>query len=457
MAQQTGTAPDPLAQLGTPATPSAPAADPLAAIGTPATPPPAAAATQSSDNLTGRIVEGARQFAAPIANLVASAVKPPESSTEQIIHGVTGPGGLIAYRQARNLINAAKNVVEAGPEAYENAVKDYKQAHDDFVNEDYRGAASSAASLATDAAGIVDPTAASAARDARELTEGARPGANLATPLTRQILTAGGALAGGAAASGEDAAAGAAETPRALRRLIVNPFRKLTATPTAAGEAAETEAATAGVKSVLGSKGTGTMALGMDVETPYTAAKNLYRTVDKAAGTNFDSLYTQLANAQDRVMEELDGSVGEAKALADVKTQEDQIAQAKQRAAAAGVKNVDQVLAQADAKFTEAQANKEFNFKFKDAMNGDIRPGAQPTVDVDKALSIAKKMTQPTIKYPTPRLYQTTIGKAGANTLLDNLLAAKKAGEKAVELRTIRNWTLGAAATAGTAAYELAK
>ena len=332
-------------------------------------------------------------------------------------------------------------MVKAGPDSYTNALSDFKRMHEEFANKDYRNAASSAASLATDAAHIADPTLGT--NEARELTEGARPGGNLATPLVRQGLTAGAALLGAKAAGAEGAAAGTAdEAPSAFQRLIVNPFRKLIATPSDAGDIVETAKGTAGTRAAL-QTGNRSLLAPMEVNTPYAAAKNMYRTVDTAAGTNFDDLYTKLANAQDRAMQTVDGSAEEAKALADVKTQEDVIAQAKQRAADNGVKNVDATLAQADAKFTEAQANKEFNYKFQNAISGDVAHGAAETVDVDKAISIARKMSQPTVKYPTPRLWQTSAGKAGADRLLTNLYAAQKAGERAVLLHTVKAWVGG--------------
>ena len=58
-------------------------------------------------------------------------------------------------------------------------------------------------------------------------------------------------------------------------------------------------------------------------------------------------------------------------------------------------------------------------------------------------------MSEPTIKYPTPRLYQTTAGETGANNLLKNLYAAKKAGQTAVDMRVLRNWVIGGAAAIG--------
>ena len=437
MAQQTGNAPDPLAQLGVPATPSTPAApaDPLAAIGTPATPPPAA---PPQGGPASQALEGAKQVAAPIWG----AVKPAETPTEAAIHNVGGPGALMAYRTAKGIVDSVDGVIKSAPETFSAAVQKMNQAVDEFHQGRYGAAAGDfAGALTTNRTLNPGPV-----NDVKDLVEGAQNG-NVVTPLVRQGLT--GAL--GAIGGEETGAAGAAEeTPGIFKRMIVNPFRKLTATPAEAGAAAETEAATAGTKAVLGNAGTKTMALGIDPAPADAAASSLYQKVDQAAGTDLKVQYQKLANAQDRVMQTVDGSAEESKALADVKAQEDVIAQIKQRAKEANPNlDIDATLAQADKKFTEARANAEFNFKFQSALNGDVRPGAEPTVDVDKAIAVTKKMTQPTVRYPTPRLYQTTIGKTGANEFLDNLYAAKKAGEKAVSAQQTRQWWLNAAKNTG--------
>lgn len=421
----------------------------------PVTPPASVSAPAATDSSVpdqpGVIQRGAL---AVVNNTPLALIKPPETPTEQVIHAVSGDSGLAAYRAAMGVVDTVKKVVTAGPEAYANAVQDYKRAHQEFINKDYRNAASSAGSLATDVAHVVDPTL-NSTNQTRQLTEGARPGADLTTPLVGQMAQAGTALAGGIIAdTAADAAAAPATDTTLFQRTIMNPFRKLIAGPAKRGDIAETEAATAGVKSVLGTGGTKTLALGIDPAPADLAASGLYQKVDQAAGTDLKVQYQKLANAQDRVMQTVDGSAEEAKALSDVKAQEDVIAQIKQRAKEANPNlDIDATLAQADKKFTEARANAEFNYKFQSALKGDVRPGAEPLVDVDKAIAVAKKMTQPTIKYPTPRLYQTTIGEAGANNLLDKLYAAKKLGEHAVTMRTVRNWVLGGAAVvAGPAA-----
>jgi hypothetical protein len=426
--------------------------------------PPAASDAGTSASTPEQPGVLARAGSALVNNTPLALIKPPETPTEQVIHAVSGDPGLASYRAAKGLVGSVENVVKAGPESYANAVKDYQRMHQEFINKDYRNAAASAGSLATDVAGVVDPTAAAGGQQARQLTEGTRPGADLTTPLVSQGANAALTLLGARAVGGEAAAEDTAVT--SANRLIKNPFReggflrRQIALPAEAGDNVATAQSTTGVKAILGTKGTPTLSLGIDAETPYAVAKNLYQSVDKAAGTDLKVQYEKLANAQDRVMQTVDGSAEEAKALSDVKAQEDAIAQIKQRAKDANPNlDIDATLAQADKKFTEAQANKEFNFKFKDALKDDVRPGTEPLVDTDKAIAVAKKMTQPTIKYPTPRLYQTSIGEAGANKLLDVLYAAKKAGKTAVTLRYIRNATVGTAVlgAADAAVHDLTK
>jgi hypothetical protein len=134
--------------------------------------------------------EGVEQ-SAPV-QILKSVVMPPESADEHIAAIAGGPGALIAYRQAKGIVNSVKTAMNASGTKFVQAVQDIKSAADQFHRGDYRNAASSAVSGAADVAGIVDPVGVgTGAGNVRELSEGARPGANLTTPLTRQIIDAG--------------------------------------------------------------------------------------------------------------------------------------------------------------------------------------------------------------------------------------------------------------------------
>lgn len=220
MPPQTGANSDPLAQLGVPAT-STPAGnqnsnDPLNSIGVPAVP---ATAPPEQPGVLSRIAEGAKQFAAPVVDTL----KPPETPTEQVTHAVAGDNGLEAYRGAKQIVQSVEGLIKASAAEYPQAVKDYQQAVQDFHNRNYRNAAASGVSLGSDVLGMVQPTAVPAAQNVRELAQGAKPGGNMATPLTRDVLTAGTALLGGAEADSGAVSDAISEIPGR----IANPFRKV--------------------------------------------------------------------------------------------------------------------------------------------------------------------------------------------------------------------------------------
>ncbi len=143
----------------------------------------------------GNIVQGAKDSA--VGKLAKDVTTPPASVDEHVAMLTLGPGGLPLYRQAKSLVEGAKSIVKATGDAYPKAIQDFKRMVDDFKSGNYRQGASSAVSTASDAAGIVDPTLTPLTTQTRELAEGARPGGNLATPLTRQVLDAGTAAVGG--------------------------------------------------------------------------------------------------------------------------------------------------------------------------------------------------------------------------------------------------------------------
>jgi hypothetical protein len=151
----------------------------------------------------GDIVQGAKDSG--IAHLAQDAVNAPTSADEHVALNVTGPGGLIALRQAKNLVKSAGSLMKSTGEQFPQAIQDFQRTVNEFKRGDYRNAASSAASTASDAVGIFSPAQSTQAGMARELSEGARPGGNLATPLTRQILDAGTAVAGEGLGAGEAA------------------------------------------------------------------------------------------------------------------------------------------------------------------------------------------------------------------------------------------------------------
>ena len=298
----------------------------------------------------------------------------------------------------------------------------------------------------------------------------ANPTRETAKQLTKAAAVAASMFAGGEALAPEaeavEVAAPAAETAVASKPFFSNPFRRLlqkaTQTPEAAGEAAAQPIAQAGVKAVAPTVGP-SLRSGIDFQAPFTEAKTLYRTVDEAAKTNFQDLYAKLDAAQDDARLAASGSPEEAKAQLNVKNTQDAIDDAKKMAANSGVPNVDKTLAQADAKYTEAQANKDLNSKFfgnQSVISGNVAHGATENINVDSAIKTLENMDKPN-KYGVSRLQQTTLGKDGAFKLKQVFYDAKKAGKTAMDSRALRNivlkWGIPGVTTALGVGYEMAK
>ena len=247
---------------------------------------------------------------------------------------------------------------------------------------------------------------------------------------------------------------------------LTNPFKaKLKAqmaTPEAVGEAASQPIAQAGVKSAAPTVGA-SLRSGIDVEKPLAAAKKLYQVVDDAAKTDFKVLYDKLDAAQDAARIAAPGSPEEAVAQRNIKAVEDSITEHKAIAEKSGVPNVDKTLAQADAKFAETQANKDFNSKFfgnQSVVSGNVAHGVPEKIDVDAAIKTLENFDKPN-KYGISRLQQTSLGKDGAFKLKQYLYDAQKAGQTALDSRALRNKLLGwgipgVSATLGLG-YELTK
>jgi len=290
-----------------------------------------------------------------------------------------------------------------------------------------------------------------------------------AAALAASMFVGGGPEAAAAvpeeAAAVAPAAAPAAESEGLLTRLT-NPFKaKLKAqmaTPEAVGEAASQPIAQAGVKSAAPTVGA-SLRSGIDVEKPLAAAKKLYQVVDDAAKTDFKVLYDKLDAAQDAARIAAPGSPEEAVAQRNIKAVEDSITEHKAIAEKSGVPNVDKTLAQADAKFAETQANKDFNSKFfgnQGVISGNIAHGAPETINVDNAIKTLENFDKPN-KFGVSRLQMTSLGKDGAFKLKQVLYDAQKAGQTAMDARTLRNtilkWGIPGVGSALGVGYELTK
>lgn len=208
---------------------------------------------------------------------------------------------MTAYRAAKSVVKSAQGMIKAGEQEYPQAKQDFQRTVQDFHNRDWRNTASSAASLGTDVVGITQPEMAPLAQQTRELSEGARPGGNLATPLTRQALDAATVLA---PEIGDTAMATAQKTISptvdvAGQEFATRPFRS------SPNEAAGTKAIQNVASDVTKSAGaTPTLPSSIrDVfdepaQTIESNSKALYKQIDDATGGKFQPNADKLANVR---------------------------------------------------------------------------------------------------------------------------------------------------------------
>jgi hypothetical protein len=119
----------------------------------------------------------------------------PQDHKEALVAFLGGPGALVAYKAGKSVVNAVENIVkpgkeaqtQAGPTPYQQAVQDFHRTIKDFRNKDYKNAGSSAASTAADALSTMPGPGSFIGPQVRDVSEGLRPGADLATPLARDI------------------------------------------------------------------------------------------------------------------------------------------------------------------------------------------------------------------------------------------------------------------------------
>lgn len=365
-------------------------------------------------------------------------VPPPQDHKEELVRSLSGDRGLVSYRAARDAVVNVENLLKSPAGTYEAA----KQA--------VQGIEANMKAAILPEPQDLDPTH----HVFRDTPISPMPG----------VGTAGRAFVADEAAN--NAAAAAPTAAVAPKAALPNPYKaKLKAqlaTPEAAGEAASQPIAQAGVKAAAPTVGP-SLRSGIDVETPLAAAKKLYQTVYDAAKTDFKVLADKLDAAQDAARIAAPGSPEEAVAQRNIKAVEDSIAEHKSIAAQSGVPNVDKVLADADAKFAETQANKDFNSKFfgnQGVIEGNVAHGAPEKVNVDSAIKTLENMDKPN-KYGISRLQQTSLGKDGAFKLKQFLYDAQKAGQKAMDARTLRNtilkWGIPALGSTLGIGYELTK
>ena len=455
---------DPLAALGgVPATPaaqptsSASTQDPLAALG--GIPATAASAQQPQtlvSNIGGAISDAAQDVWGAAKNMVPGG--PTETSTLKSVWDNLPPVQLVdQLKQTLPILDAYEKARSGGA-----SIPDAIQASDTAARQHVKSIAA--------VQPVIDAFKANPTREtARAMLDASAAAAALLVGDKLLPDDLGGAAT---ASKGQPpigpTAAPVAAAPAKVSSLRINPFRKaiqdFTASPEAVGEATAQPLAQAGVRATAPTVGT-SFRSGIDVQTPFTEAKALYRTVDDAAKTDFKGLYDKLDAAQDDARLAAPGSPEEARAQLNIKNTQDAIDDAKALAAKSGVSNVDATLKAADAKYTETQANKDFNSRFfgnNGVISGNAAHGAPETINVNGAIKSLETMDKPN-KFGISRLQQTSLGPSGAAKLKQVLYDAQKAGQAAMDARAFRNTILrltgyGAAALgAGETIHALAK
>lgn len=445
MAQEQNATPNPLAAYGVPAIPATPAPpdNPLAKFGTPAVPAASTTSNAPAPGIIARSIEGAKDFAAPVMNLV----REPETPTEQVVHAIGGGGGaLAAYRMAKGLVDSAQKVVSSGPAEFKQAAADYKRLVDDWHNKDYRNAISSAVSTGSHVLGM-QPGMGELASNIREDSEGMRPGGDLARPLTRQVLTAGTALIGGEGLAAEDEAAASAAS--SASKLRVNPFREIMKGKAVAQEPAiaavtggvEDAAANVGVSKPVGLP-SGNLIEGSQslldepLQSLANKEKGAYTKIDNTAGFDLKEAKLKMKNDQYELKQLGNTPADKAKAIAlnqSINDSAKSITVAENKLVNAGLDPK-----AGDVLHTSRMAGEDFK-------NAVVRNTASDgTVNVTKLLNDSKQLR---FSKRGDRLAQF-MGKDAADDYMSQLEAAQKAGVHAMKIQKVAKWVGGIAATA---------
>ena len=159
----------------------------------PQTAPPTQEEPQSD---ISKVWEGIkRSMPAQTVKQIWDAVQPPQDAREHALAMIGGTQSLAAYRVAKQLVDSAEATFKAPAKSFQQAKEDFVRGVLDFHNKDYRNSLSDAASVTGDMINVVQPGLGLGTR-VRDLSEGARPGGNLVTPITQDIIDAA-ALRGG--------------------------------------------------------------------------------------------------------------------------------------------------------------------------------------------------------------------------------------------------------------------
>jgi hypothetical protein len=303
---------------------------------------------------------------------------------------------------------------------------------------------------AVSAGTVLAPTMVPGGAATRELSEGARPGGNLATPLTRDALGVGAALATDAVLSPADAA----DAASAASRLKVNPFRQAwsgakVAQPAAQQsiregvQAATENAGTANESVAANIKNQPLLGRGQTVVDEHLASlrgmeQDAYDRMDEAAGFDVKALKDQVKNDEYSIQQlgtTADDMVKRTNLQTNINNAKTRIADAEVKMKAA---NIDP--AEADGLHKSRMAGSDFRNALKNNTSSDGQ-----TVNVNGLLQATKKLQFS--KYGN-RLEQFFGSPEAADSFMSNLEQAQKLGVKAAKAQQIAKWAGGILATA---------
>jgi hypothetical protein len=147
----------------------------------------ASRAWQAAKDEAGNIVQG---VVAPIKTAFA----PPQSAREHALLAIGGPNALAAYRASQGVVGAAENVFKAKQENFRQAAIDLSNAVNEFHQKDYRRGTADTASAVAGAMGIGGDPVPEMGR-VRDILQGTKPGGDIVTPVTKDVVDLGAALA----------------------------------------------------------------------------------------------------------------------------------------------------------------------------------------------------------------------------------------------------------------------
>jgi hypothetical protein len=149
--------------------------------------------------ISGALDEAGNAVAATgnaIRQTIGGAIAPPQDAHETAIYATGGQVGLAAYRAANKVVESAQNLVESKKENFHQAATDFVRTAQDLHSGQWRQGLSDAGSTVGDLAALNPTTAPGTGERIKEVSEGSRPGGDLASPLGKTAADLGMAYVG---------------------------------------------------------------------------------------------------------------------------------------------------------------------------------------------------------------------------------------------------------------------